>query len=72
MHNFSGTTTKPQMINNKKSENGLQKLVLHYQSLFDIEENYNYYSRLEERRVGKKTTVPSIAPPLKIWLMLNQ
>ena len=54
MHNFSGTTTKPQMINNKKSENGLQKLVLHYQSLFDIEENYNYYSRNEYQNAKRK------------------
>ena len=54
MHNFSGTTTKPQMINNKKNENGLQKLVLHYQSLFDIEENYNYYSRNEYQNAKRK------------------
>ena len=55
MRNFSGTTTKPQMIdNNKMSENGLQRLVIHYQSLFDIEENYNYYSRNEYQNAKRK------------------
>ena len=55
MQNFSATTTKPQVIdNNKKRENGLQKLVVHYQSLFDIEENYNYYSRNEYHNAKRK------------------
>ena len=55
MQFFSGTTSKPQVIdNNKKSENGLEKLVIHYQSLFDIEENYNYYSRNEYQNARRK------------------
>ena len=55
MQLFSGTTSKPQATdNNKKSENGLEKLVIHYQSLFDIEENYNYYSRNEYQNARRK------------------
>ncbi len=55
MQSFSGATTKFQMIdNNKKSENGLQKLVVQYQSMFDIEENYNYYSRNEYQNAKRK------------------
>jgi hypothetical protein len=55
MQTFSGTTSKPQMVdNNKKNENGLEKLVVHYQSLFEIEENYNYYSRNEYQNAKRK------------------
>jgi hypothetical protein len=54
MHTFSGTTSENQMVNNKKSENGLEKLVLHYQSLFDIEENVNYYSHNEYQNAKRK------------------
>jgi hypothetical protein len=30
--------------NNEKNDNGLQILAIHYQALFEIEENINYYS----------------------------
>lgn len=38
------TPTKLGMIGKmSRSENGLQRLVIYYESLFDIEENFNYY-----------------------------
>ncbi len=55
MQNFTETTTKPKMIGNDvKIENGLQSLVAYYQSLFDIEENLNYYSSNEYQNAKRK------------------
>ncbi len=55
MQNFSGANTHSQMIdNNSKSKNGLQQLVVHYQMMFDIEENYNYYSSDEYQNAKRK------------------
>jgi hypothetical protein len=45
MQNFIGTTVKTKMIDkNAGTENGLQNLAVYYQSLFDIDENFNHYS----------------------------
>ena len=54
MQNFSEATSKSKVIDNNKSENGLQKLAEYYQSLFDIEENFNYYSRNEYPNAKRK------------------
>lgn len=55
MQNFIETTMKPKMIGNDvKIENGLQSLVAYYQSLFDIEENVNYYSSDEYQNAKRK------------------
>ena len=55
MRNSSETTVKPKMIDKTdKSENGLQKLAIYYQSLFDIEENFNHYSRIEYQNAKRK------------------
>ncbi len=54
MQNFSEATSKSKVIDNNKSENGLQKLAEYYQSLFDIEENFNYYSRNEYQNAKRK------------------
>ena len=40
--------------NDVKIENGLQSLVAYYQSLFDIEENLNYYSSNEYQNAKRK------------------
>ena len=37
-----------------KNESGLQKLAAYYQSLFEIEENYNYYSTDEYQNAKRK------------------
>ena len=45
MQKYMGSNSKSG-VNGRdtKGENGLQNLVAYYQSLFDIEENLNYYS----------------------------
>lgn len=53
MQNFSEATTKSNTVSNKR-ENGLQKLAEYYQSLFDIEENFNYYSRNAYQNAKRK------------------
>lgn len=46
---------KPKLIDKtNKDENGLQKLAVYYQSLFEIEENINYYSRNEYQNAKRK------------------
>ena len=37
-----------------RNESGLQKLAAYYQSLFDIEENFNYYSTDEYQNAKRK------------------
>ncbi|TKB26805.1 hypothetical protein FCL47_06335 [Desulfopila sp. IMCC35006] len=54
MQNFSEATAKSKGMDHTKSENGLQKLAEYYQSLFDIEENFNYYSRNEYQNAKRK------------------
>jgi len=45
MQNFTEISMNPRMIDtDTRDENGLQILAMYYQSLFDIEENLNYYS----------------------------
>ncbi len=55
MHYSSETTAKTKMVNKtNKNENGLQKLAIYYQSLFDIEENLNYYGKEEYQNAKRK------------------
>ena len=55
MQNFSEATLRSKTSNNNhKSENGLQQLAEYYQSLFDIEENFNYYSKNEYQNAKRK------------------
>ncbi len=55
MRNSSETTAKSKIINKtNRGENGLQKLAIYYQSLFDIEENFNHYSRKEYQHAKRK------------------
>jgi hypothetical protein len=43
--NFTEVPAKSRITDKDlKSDNGLQNLVLYYQQLFDIEENFNYYN----------------------------
>ena len=45
MDNFTEVPAKSRITEKDlKSDNGLQNLVLYYQQLFDIEENFNYYN----------------------------
>ena len=37
-----------------RSENGLQNLAVYYQSLFDIEENFNHYSWNDYQNAKRK------------------
>jgi len=55
MEDFAETTTKPQMIDkDMKIENGLQNLVVYYQKLFDIGENFNHYSSNDYQNAKRK------------------
>ena len=55
MQNFSKATSRPRMTdNNSRGANSLQQLAEYYQSLFDIEENYNYYSSNEYQIAKRK------------------
>ena len=48
MQNFTKTTTELKIPGKDvRNENGLQSLAAYYQSLFDIEENFNHYNRNE-------------------------
>jgi hypothetical protein len=55
MQNFTGTPAKPKMTGrDAQSENGLHNLAMYYQSLFDIEENINYYSWNDYQNAKRK------------------
>ncbi len=55
MHIFTKTTTKLKIPGKEvRNENGLQSLVAYYQSLFDIEENFNHYSSNEFLNAKRK------------------
>lgn len=55
MQIFFKTTTKPKMAGKDiKIETGLQRLATYYQSLFDIEENFNHYSKDEYQNAKRK------------------
>ena len=55
MENFTKTTTSRKMPGKDvEKENGLRSLAAYYQSLFDIEENFNYYSSNEYQKAKRK------------------
>lgn len=55
MGKASNTSEKPPSITKtSKGENGLHNLALYYQSLFDIEENINHYSKNEYQNAKRK------------------
>ncbi len=53
---YSSATTMKAKLENRanKGQNGLQKLAAYYQSLFDIEENLNYYGKEEFQSAKRK------------------
>jgi len=55
MQIFIEAPAKPKMTDKDiRNESGLQKLAAYYQSLFDIEENFNYYSTDEYQNAKRK------------------
>ena len=55
MQNFTKTTTKLKIPGKDvRNENGLQSLAAYYQSLFDIEENFNHYNSNEYLNAKRK------------------
>ena len=54
MQNFTETSTPKIISKIVKSENGLQSLVAYYKDLFEIEENYNHYSRNDYQNAKRK------------------
>ncbi len=55
MDNFTEVPAKSKITyKDVKSDNGLQNLVLHYQHLFDIEENFNHYNIIDYQSAKRK------------------
>ena len=55
MQNTTGTPEKPKKTGrNARTESGLQSLTIYYQSLFDIEENFNHYSWNDYQNAKRK------------------
>jgi hypothetical protein len=55
MQNFTGTPPKPTMTGKEgKRKSGLQNLAAYYQSLFDIDENFYYYSSDDYQNAKRK------------------
>ena len=72
MQNFSKATLRPRMTeNNSKGANSLQHLAEYYQSLFDIEENFNYYSS-DEYQIAKRKFVKYLMNNRKLQHKFNQ
>ncbi len=55
MEKRTETTTKPQVLDKEaKTKDGLQNLAVYCQSLFEIEDNYNYHNTPEYRNAKQK------------------
>ena len=55
MQKFAAMTTESaQNSNDDSNENGLQNLVMYYQSLFDRDENLNHYSADDYQSAKRK------------------